>query len=374
MRDHQTTAARTVLDAAFLDLDLADLGWSHAVRRVPLSLLDEHPNAAPARVLRVDRGGLLLVACGGARPQHVRDRCDRDDGPAAVGDWVLVDPPALGADGFGFARARIPRSGVLARRRDTSSTQPQLLAANVDVVLVVEALDPDRQPNAGRIARLTALAAAADVNTYVVLTHADRVDAPPVALAGHAPITTSIVDGRGLDELRGLVSAGLTVTLVGASGSGKSSLVNALLGHDVRAVSAQRSSGTGRHTTSNGQLIPLPTGGLLVDTPGIRALGMHGDVDVADLVPAGFADIATQCRFHDCAHMSEPGCAIAAAIDAGELPADAIAMWRKLEREARREQARVDARLRREVNAERLTMLKGYERARRRGEFPQRRS
>ncbi|MCW2924327.1 MAG: rsgA [Thermoleophilia bacterium] len=374
VRDHQTTHAKATLDDAFANLDLNDLGWPRAVRAAPAELLTDHPDAHPARVVRVDRGRMLLVATGGSAPIHARDRSDETD-PAVVGDWVLVEPPELGADGFGFARARLPRTSVLARRRDTDSTVPQALAANVDLVLVVEALAAGRQPNEGRVARLVALARASGADAHVLLTHADTWgDALiPTEVAGAPALATSIVDGRGFGELADLLGAGVTATLVGASGSGKSSIVNALHGGALRAVAATRGSGTGRHTTATSQLVPLASGALLADTPGIRAVGMHADVDVATLAPSAITRLAPTCRFGDCLHDGEPGCAVQAAIDRGDLDPDSVTEWRKLEREALRERARADARLRRELKSEQLVRAKGYTRARRRGEIPDKR-
>lgn len=373
VRDIHSSTTRDALAGAFEDLDLTGLGWARAVRTIPPTLFDEHPGAHPARVVRVDRGGLLLVAAGGSPPLHVRDRT-QEPTPAVVGDWVLVEPPALGAGGHGFARGRLPRRSVVARRRDTASTGPQALAANIDLVLVVESL-AGRGTSPGRIARMAALAGAGGADVVVVLTHADLADAG----AGDVPadltdvVATSIVDGRGIDAVRRLLAHGITGTLLGASGAGKSSLLNALWGDEVQATAARRSSGTGRHATSAGRLVPLPSGGLLVDTPGVRGLGMHADVRLDALAPAGIDELAQRCRFRDCHHDGEPGCAVEAAIDRGELPADAIATWRKLQRETLRERARADNRLRRELAADDLARSRGYTRARRRGEVTQRR-
>jgi ribosome biogenesis GTPase len=365
VRDRSTSAARNAFDAAYASLDLADLGWARAARSAPSDLMAAHPDTTPARVVRVDRGRHLLVAAGGEPPRHVHDRTSVED--VAVGDWLLVDDLV--------ARARLPRSTVLARRRDTRSTAPQALAANVDLVLVAEALDPRREVNAHRVARFLAIAQAGDMDVLVVLTHADRVEGgAPELVAGTPTLAASIVDGRGIDELRERLGPGVTALVVGASGAGKSSLVNALVGEQLQAVTARRETGTGRHTTSTGVLVPLPCGGLLADTPGIRGVGMHAGVDIAALTPSTVDELAQQCRFRDCRHDGEPGCAVGAAIAAGDLPEDAVTAWRRLEREALREQARADDRLRRELAAARMVDARAYTRARRRGEHPQRRS
>jgi ribosome biogenesis GTPase len=377
---------RAAFEASFAQLDLAGLGWARAARSAPADLISDHPTAQPARVVRVDRGRMLLVASGDGSLRHVRDRssADRDDAldPPVVGDWVLTEPPELGADGYGFARARLPRDGVLARRRVDGLSAPQALAANLDLVLVAEALDPDRSINTSRIGRFVAIAAAGGVDVVVLLTGVDRLgdgDDPgsitdlPDEIAGAPVVVTSIIDGRGVNAVRDLLGAGMTATIVGASGAGKSSIANALIGEPLLAVGDRRATGTGRHTTSVSRLVPLPHGALLVDTPGIRSVGMHGDVDVASLQSTAIGELAARCRFSDCGHDSEPGCAVDAAIEAGELSEHAVSEWRKLEREARRAQARVDERVRRELNAEFMTKARGYTKARRRGEYPERR-
>lgn len=374
VRDSKDTTTRGALSTAIEQLDLNALGWPVVARNASADLLGAHPDARPARVVRVDRGRLLLVATGGSPPTRVRDQTN-SDGRVVVGDWVLVEPPALGAGGYGFARARLPRTTVLARRDEMDSVAPQPIAANVDMVFVTEPLAVDRRINEARVARFVALVAGTGIDVRVLLTHADRAEAGdlPDAVAGAPTLATSIVDGRGIDDLRELLGPGVTAAIVGPSGSGKSSLVNELASCPVQAVAERRSSGTGRHTTSTSQLVPLDAGGLVADTPGIRVVGMHADVDVTALVPTGVSELAEGCRFVDCAHDSEPGCAVTDAIDRGVLDANAISEWRKLEREALREQARSDRRLRAELQAGQRARGGAYERARRRGEYQQRR-
>lgn len=365
VRDHLSATARDMLDASFASLDLTDLGWVRAARAAPAELLLEHPDCHPARVVRVDRARRLLVASGGEPPRHVHDRADPEE-HSVVGDWVLVDGEV--------AVARLPRDGVIARRDDTRSTEPRVLVANVQLVLVAEALHPDRSINAGRIARLAAIARAGGADVHVLLTHGDRVDhAPPADVGGIPALVTSIVDGRGVAELRTLLARGATATIVGASGSGKSSLVNALCGNTVQAVSETRASGTGRHTTSTSKLVPIPGGGLLADTPGVRLIGMHAQVSADSVLPADVAHMADDCRFSDCRHDGEPGCAVAAAIERGELHVDDLAAWRRLAREALREAARADSRARAELRAAHRSMGKAVTKARRRGEIVERR-
>jgi ribosome biogenesis GTPase len=364
VRDTPTSAARTALDAAFAELDLTNLGWARAARHAPAELLASHPNCVPARVARVDRGRRLLVACGGEPPRHVHDRTGADD-PGVVGDWVLVEGDV--------AVARLPRRGVLARRNDTDSTAPHVISANVDVVLVAEALAEDRSVNAGRVARFAAIARAAEIDVHVVLTHADRAPAWPLEVSGVPALATSIVDGRGIEQLRGMLGTGETATIVGASGAGKSSLVNALCGDELQATSSQRASGTGRHTTSTSPLVPIPGGGLLANTPGIRLVGMHADVDIDAVIPTAVTALAASCRFQDCLHVGGPGCAVLEAVAAGTLDAHELDSWRRLGREAMRERARSDAKVRAQLRASDRALGRSVERARRRGDIIERR-
>ncbi|MCB0878927.1 MAG: ribosome small subunit-dependent GTPase A [Thermoleophilia bacterium] len=364
VRDSLTDSADAAWRARLGEQTLDQLGWTRAVRMLPLDWMDDDDRACPARVVRVDRGGLLLVATGSAPPTRVRARLDEQ---VVVGDWLLV------ADDV--ARRLVPRASLLARRDPTRSTHPQPIAANADVVLVVEALAPDRSINDGRVARIAALARAAGSTPHVVLTNSDRIEdhgSLPATVAGAPATATSIVDGTGIEEVRGLVGRGSTAVLAGASGAGKSSLVNALLDDELLAVGARRGSGTGRHTTATSRLVPVPGGGLLVDTPGVRLVGMHAGAGES-LLGGEVEALAEHCRFRDCRHDGEPGCAVAAAVDRGELEAGTLRSLRQLEREARYERARADAGARAELRRDRRARGREAARARRSGEFVERR-
>ena len=369
MRDSLTGSADDAWRALLAGRTLHQLGWAHVVRRADPDTLTV-PGRVPARVARVDRGGWLLVATGEGPPRRARDRTGAR---VAVGDWVLVEPSPNVDERPDDAVVLVPRMGVLARRDETDSTHPQVLAANVDVVLVAEALDPDREINAARVARFAAIAAAGDTRPHVLLTGIDRLGSDksrvPDTVAGIPATATSIVDGHGLDELRALLEPGTTAVVVGASGAGKSSLVNALLDEPLLAVGARRSTGTGRHTTAVGRLVPLPGGAVLVDTPGVRLVGMHADAAVGWSPPDSIGAIAADCRFRDCEHAGEPGCAVAAAVDRGELSQSTVDDWHKLQREAAYELARSDARVRSELRARQRAQGRSVAKARRAGYF-----
>lgn len=290
------------------------------------------PQLTPGRVLAQHRGRWLVAAPDGtSRLIPCRGRvAGAPPGPPVAGDWVAVD-------GVGAITTVLERRGVIARRASGTATERQLLAANVDLALLVGAAD---DPNPRRLERLAALAAAGDVPAVLVLTKADmhpdaHLEAAPLgrALGLVDAIAVSALDGTGLGVLRTLLVPGATAVLLGPSGTGKSTLVNALLGEARQATGAVREEdGRGRHTTVTREIVALPNGALIMDTPGIREIGVwDGD-------GGSFADIdalAAECRFRDCGHGGEPGCAVEAGVDAARLAA-----WHKL----RREQAWVDDR------------------------------
>lgn len=281
--------------------------------------------AAPGRVVRHD--GVALTV---ATPDGVDQYPMRVDGSVAVGDWVVV------ADGV--VTAVLPRRSLL-RRRDPDKGVEQLLAANVDVVGVVCGLD--RPVKDGRIQRATLLAHDAGAEPLVVLTKADLLDdhGPIVAdvEAGSPGAEVAVVaspEGSGIDDLRTRLS-GRTVVLIGESGAGKSTLVNALSGEDVAATGAVRKGDSkGRHTTTSRELYPLPGGGVIIDSPGIRSVGVWGDPAA---VAASFTDVAafaTDCRFSDCLHDREPDCGVREAVERGDLARPRLEAWQALAGEA----------------------------------------
>jgi ribosome biogenesis GTPase len=226
-----------------------------------------------------------------------------------------------------------------------------VLAANIDTALITEPASPDT--NVGRIERLLALAWQSGAVPQVVITKADLtpdlpwlVETVTAAAPGAGVFAVSAVTGAGLDEVRAVATG--TSVLLGPSGAGKSTLVNALAGDDVMRTQAIRAAdGRGRHTTTHRELVPVP-GGLVIDTPGIRRVGLYEVGEGLSLAFADVEELAAECRFTDCAHDTEPGCAVLAAIEVGDLPGHRLTDWRKLRREAAWMASRTDARLRAE--------------------------
>ena len=317
----------------------------------------EHP--IPGRVCRADRDACDVLVAGTHGPTPVTaawgravQRASRDDSTTApvTGDWVVVAP----TPGGGLAVTGVlPRRTAVVRAQVDGSSHGQVLAANADIAAVVEGLAP--RPVAGRIERLLALAWSSGARPVVVLTKADLVTDPQAMaddVARLAPgadvLTTSATDGSGLAELRAWLAGGSTIALLGASGVGKSTLLNALTGGDVMRTRALRSDGKGRHTTVTRELHLIPGGGAILDTPGMRSIGLAGADALVEVFPE-VEDLAARCRFADCEHRTEPGCAVLAAVEAGDLPERRLASYRKLAREAQHRAARTDARLRAEM-------------------------
>lgn len=308
----------------------------------------------PARVVRSDRGSALIATPEGLRRAKsstslVKAALGAMDLPA-VGDWVVVHAPQ-GID-VPLIEAVLARTSAITRGDPGEPSVVQILAANVDTVFLVHPIDVE--PNLRRIERELSLVWDSGAVPAIVLTKADACSAPDAALAaveavaiGCEILVTSAVTGLGVSSLPRCVEDGKTAVLLGPSGAGKSTLINALLGESRQETSEVRTSDhRGRHTTVARELVQLPGGGILIDTPGLRSLALTGsDAGIAAAFPE-IDEAARSCRFRDCTHNGEPGCAVQAAVESGRLPASRLANYHKLLREAEVAAMKTDSRLR----------------------------
>ncbi len=319
-------------------MNLDVLGWSPVLA----CYLDEveAPDAWPGRVVRVERGTCQVRTEDGAVEALWRGPLDvpgeRPVARLAVGDWCAV---VTRADRH-LVGAVLPRQTRIARAVESGDRAEQLLAVNVDVAFIVTGLDGDWSLR--RIERYLALARAGGVRPVVVLNKADRCDDVAARCAeaervspGAAVLPTSATRGEGVDAVAAELQPHRTGVFLGSSGAGKSTLINRLLGRarqrtaDVRAFDDR-----GRHTTTHRELIVLDRGGVVIDSPGLRAVGVVAEEDDLAAVFPEVVALAAGCRFDDCRHESEPGCAVQAAVQAGELPGGRYESFLRLSREA----------------------------------------
>ncbi|MFG2429427.1 ribosome small subunit-dependent GTPase A [Streptomyces sp. NPDC048590] len=347
---------------------LAPYGWDDAWADTFAPYAEQ--GLLPGRVVRVDRGQCDVVTSDGTLRADTAFVVPRD--PMRIvctGDWVAVDP-----DGDPqFVRALLPRRTAFVRSTSSQRSEGQVLATNIDHIVICVSLAVEL--DLGRLERFLALAMSSTegaallgdgrntgryaAHPVVLLTKADLV--PDAVTLSHlvqdiervAPgvqvLPVSSSTGEGV-EVFGAIASGGTSVLLGISGAGKSTLANTLLGSDVMEVQAARDvDGKGRHTTTTRNLLVLPGGGVLIDTPGLRGVGLWDAGAGVGQVFSEIEDLALRCRFHDCAHQAEPGCAVLGAIEDGSLHERRLESYRKLLRENQRIAAKTDARLRSET-------------------------
>ncbi|WP_164021395.1 ribosome small subunit-dependent GTPase A [Pyxidicoccus trucidator] len=361
-------------------MSLESLGWgpdlAHAfsvvVSQSSLSLV-------PGRVVRQARGLLsvqtsdrvLLARTAGRLLHHASEA----EALPAIGDWVALQLPA--GEGEALLQAVLPRRGVLMRREAGREREAQLIAANLDVVFLVAGLDDNFNPR--RIERALALAWNSGAEPVVVLSKADLLaDAAErvlevEALAPGVPVLAlSARTGEGVEVLRSHLPVAKTGVLLGSSGVGKSTLVNRLLGEERLATQAvSEEDNRGRHTTTHRELFVLPGGGLLIDGPGVRELGLWGEEEGLDQAFADILALAPGCRFTDCQHQGEPGCAVRAAVAGGTLAQARLDSFEKLRRERAHLAQKTDPLARREQKRRESTLTQAGRargRAKRRGD------
>jgi ribosome biogenesis GTPase / thiamine phosphate phosphatase len=306
---------------------LADLGWSgHFLAQLDLA---EVETLTPARIAVVHRDRFDVLTTTG--PYSVSLTGHSMAGDFAVGDWVLIGPDQR------IVRA-LDRKSVLKRRAAGTGNATQLIAANVDTLFIVTSCNADF--NAARLERYVALATEAGCDPVILLTKADTADDPAAyvtqAQALKRGIIALTIDARSPQAIADLAPwcrTGQTVALVGSSGTGKSTLTNTLAGTDVATQGIREDDAKGRHTTTNRALHSITGGGWIIDTPGMRELHLSEATDGITQTFSDVTDLIPLCRFNDCTHNSEPGCAVRAAIDNGTLDPARLDRWRKLMRE-----------------------------------------
>jgi ribosome biogenesis GTPase len=332
-------------------------------------VLQSYPELMPGRVSRVDKGlATVLTEDGPVRASWsgallAAMAADPQAGPC-TGDWVVL---RFWPDDRITLESVAPRRTAIIRAEVGGSSRGQVLAANVDVIAIVVGLVPE--PNIMRIERFLALAWESGARPVVVLTKSDLVgDADSlardvaVAAPGADVLVCSASTGEGMESIAALLDGDATLALLGSSGAGKSSLVNALAGVELLDVQDIREDGKGRHTSVRRELIVLPAGGVVIDTPGLRGIGLQ---ESGEGLAAAFPDVtalAEQCKFKDCSHVTEPGCAVRAGLEDGILPHRRYESWVKLQREAAYMARRSDARLRAEARKEWARATKSYRR------------
>ena len=342
------------------EFDIGALGWNAALAE------QLEPGLVPGRVIAAHRAAYDVQTEDDLVRTRLPGRLLHENTDVAVGDWVGL--------GDGLIRTVLPRSSALVRNAAGRATQAQTLAANIDIAFVVSSLGPELEPR--RIERYLVTIWESGATPEIVLTKADRLEDPwpmvaeveAVALGVPVHVVSSIT-GQGLDALRARIEPGTTAVLVGSSGVGKSTLVNRFVGHEQMAVKEVREDDDeGRHTTSHRELILLPGGGIVIDTPGIRELQLW-DASESGMSET-FSDVeelAAECKFNDCTHTSEPDCAVLAAVADGTLSNERLQSWFKLQRELRGIAMRHDHLLRKEETRKwKLLSKDGKARARRR--------
>jgi ribosome biogenesis GTPase len=321
---------------------IRSFGWSDALQQD--FAVHAERGLIPGRITQQQRGLYVIVTDLGELSAQVSGRLAHEaetsvdgGGYPAVGDWVAAAPRP--AEQAATIQAVLPRRTAFVRKAAQSVATGQVVAANVDVALLVASMNADF--NARRLERYLATAWQSGASPVVVLTKADLADNPAAAIAeaesvafGAPVLAASAVTGEGLEALAAHLKPAETAVLVGSSGVGKSSLVNALAGGEVMAVGEIREADArGRHTTTHRELVRLPSGALVLDTPGMRELGLIGADEGLSTTFEDIEAIAGECRFRDCGHTNEPGCAVRGALESGALDEGRWRSFQKLQRE-----------------------------------------
>jgi ribosome biogenesis GTPase / thiamine phosphate phosphatase len=323
--------------------NLERLGWNDELARQ----FEAHAaGLEPGRVAAQHRGAWEVVIERGASSVEITGRLRHDAEPGelpVVGDWVGLRDSLIDAV--------LPRASKFSRKTPWTEVSEQVLVANVDIAFLVMGLD-ERDYNVRRLERYLTTAWEGDTEPVIVLNKADlAIDlesqvAEIESVAFGVPVhAVSAETGEGVEELRRHLAGNRTAALLGSSGVGKSSLINRLLGEERFRIADVRSDGRGRHTTTHRELVAVPGGGVIIDTPGLRELQLWETDEGLDQAFVDVAELVLQCRFSDCGHRTEPGCAIKNALADGSLPAERWESYQKLQRELARLERKLDPKL-----------------------------
>ena len=343
--------------------DMTSLGWNDALAEELAAL--GLPDAIPGRVVVPHRGAHdVLTELGELRCDVAGRLYDEARSPAelpVVGDWVAVT--ARPEEQAGTITAVLSRRTRFSRKTAWQATEEQVLAANIDVVFIVTSLNEDL--NLRRLERYLILARESGAQPVLLLTKSDLAGEVGTRVAAVREIAFDIPvhaissrTGEGLDAVLGYLQPGVTAALLGSSGVGKSTLVNALLGEELLATREIRDDGRGRHTTTRRELVQLPGGGLLIDTPGMREVQLWIADDGLEEAFEDVTSLFAECRFSDCSHEAEPGCAVKAALAEGRLAAERWESYLSLEAELAHLERRIDKRAQAESRKRWKTMTK----------------